>query len=70
MGQLGEDNQLKPDGSNMPPVLICSLLLTRFHAKIIRWGHDSQDFVELGFFESDGEEDDEYDEEEAAFIGQ
>ena len=49
-----------------------SLLFARFHAKIIPWGHDSQDFVELGFFENDGEEDDEYDEdvEEAAFIGQ
>ena len=48
-----------------------SLVFARFHAKIIPWGHDSQDFVELGFFESDGEEDDENDEdeEEAAFIG-
>ena len=46
-----------------------SLLFARFHAKIIPWGHDSQDFVELGFFESDGEEDDEYDEEDAALLG-
>ena len=33
-----------------------SLLFARFHAKIIPWGHDSQDFVQLGF--SDGDEDD------------
>ena len=44
-----------------------SLVFARFHAKIIPWGHNSQDFVQLGF--SGGEEDDEYDEEEAAFIG-
>ena len=68
MGQLGEDNEFKPDG-NMPPVLICycnlPLLFARFHAKIIPWGHDSQDFVQLGF--SGGEEDD-YDEEDDEFL--
>ena len=36
-----------------------SLLFARFHAKIIPWGHESQDFVDLGFVESGGEEDDE-----------
>ena len=42
-----------------------SLVFARFHAKIIPWGHHSQDFVELGFFESDGEEEDyRYDEED------
>ena len=62
---LGEDHQFEPDG-NMPPLSIyanLSLLFARFHAKIIPWGHESQDFVELGFYESGGEED-EYDEDE------
>ena len=38
-----------------------ALLFARFHAKIIPWGHDSQDFVQLGF---SGGEEDEYDEDE------
>ena len=42
-----------------------SLLFARFHAKIIPWGHDSHDFVQLGL--SDGEEDD-YDEEDDEFL--
>ena len=49
---------------NMPPVLVSryanlSLLFADFHAKIIPWGHESLDFVELGFDESGGVEDDE-----------
>ena len=44
-----------------------SLLFARFHARTIPWGHDSQDYVQLGF--SGGEEDDEYDEKEAALVG-
>ena len=51
--------------TNLNPMATClqfsyanlSLVFARFHAKIIPWGHDS------------GEEDDEYDEEEAAFLG-
>ena len=43
-----------------------SLLFARFHAKIMHWGHDSQDFVQLGF--SGGEEDD-YDEDDAFLYG-
>ena len=71
MGQLGEDHQfLTP-----PMMATClqfsyanlSLLFARFHAKIIPWGHDSRDFVQLGF--SGGEEEDGYDEEDAAFLG-
>ena len=53
--------------------ILCTIryCTVRFHAKIIPWGHDSQDFVELGFFESDGEVGDEYDEDEdeAALMG-
>ena len=44
---------------------ILSLVFARFHAKIITWGHHSQDFVQLGF--SGGEEDD-YDEEDEEFL--
>ena len=67
--------------TNLNPMATClqfsyanlSLLFARFHAKIciIPWGHDSQDFVELGFYESDGEVGDEYveDEDEAALMG-
>ena len=59
--------------TNLNPMATClqysyanlSLLLARFHAKIIPWGHGSQDFVELGF--SGGEEDDN-DEEDDEFL--
>ena len=59
--------------TNLNPMATClqfsyanlSLLFARFHAKIIPWGHDSQDFVQLGF--SGGEEDD-YDEEDDEFL--
>ena len=63
--------------TNLNPMATClqfsyanlSLLFARFHAKIIPWGHGSQDFVELGFFESDGEEEDHrYDEEDDEFL--
>ena len=60
--------------TNLNPMATClqfsyanlSLLFARFHAKIIPWGHDSPDFVQLGF--SGGEEEDGYDEEDAAFL--
>ena len=59
--------------TNLNPMATClqfsyanlSLLFARFHAKIIPWGHGSQDFVELGF--SGGEEED-YDEEDDEFL--
>ena len=63
--------------TNLNPMATClqfsyanlSLLFARFHAKIIPWGHGSQDFVKLGFFESDGEEEDyRYDEEDDEFL--
>ena len=59
-GSLGRTTNLNPMATclqfsyaNIP------LVFARFHDKIIPWGHKSQDFVELGFFESDGEECDE-----------
>ena len=61
--------------TNLNPMATClqfsyatnlSLLFAGFHAKIIPWGYDSQDFVQLGF--SGGEEDDN-DEEDDAFLG-
>ena len=57
--------------TNLNPMATClqfsyadlSLLFARFHTKTIPWDHKSQDFVELGFFESDGEEYDGEDED-------
>ena len=53
--------------TNLNPMATClqfsyanfSLLFAVFHAKIMPWGHKRQDLVELGFYESDGEKDDE-----------
>ena len=50
--------------TNLNPMATClqfsyanlSLLFARFHAKIIPWGHESQDFADLGFYESGGGE--------------
>jgi len=61
--------------TNLNPMAICPSfhMLTFLSSlldstlKIIPWGHNSQDFVQLGF--SGGEEDDEYDEEGAALVG-
>ena len=34
-----------------------SLLVARYHTKIIPWGHKTADFVALGFQDSDEDED-------------
>ena len=58
--------------TNLNPMATClqftysnlSLLFAHFHVKIMPWGHESQDFVELGFYGSDGEEEDNEEDED------